>query len=497
MLALLPDSGPSTVTASTASNAPLSVCPGEPYRIAYTREVTAKAGDVLWIHAEVETTNDLRDAAGNWLTAVHSMRVTVQGAGVPEPATTLAEVSEGSFPRGLHHVPLSAVTLYRATADGELTIRAEFRAGASDGGHTLACRPDKREFVFLNPEYGGIQVAHFRPFPDVASAAAAKAYALTDLRQTEQPAENSRSYGRCAPYQPALPYSVTVPVAAGDVVLALAQTGVRLFPEPPSAGACAGGRFDLKQPVALEGCRSDAADKRDILGTQIPDELHGLKLQASASGLHSFTASENVSLCLQPSTLFSYGAIRAAEPGEITLSTALNGVSGYGATLLPDAGQIAALRFRPVAAAGSGAQLFVSASDRLAAPPASVAPAEPESSPGRWSVLAAHRVELPAGARLWAAAQAQLRQAAAIRGNVCRSALMLIDSEAGAVGRSPIMARDLIPDTATLPLQNEAVMTVEKAGSYTLELRAHCDAAPASATGIGLQYLVFTPAGSS
>jgi hypothetical protein len=46
------------------------MCPGEPYRTVYQSSLAVRAGDILWIHGEVEATNDLRTGAGRWQNAL-------------------------------------------------------------------------------------------------------------------------------------------------------------------------------------------------------------------------------------------------------------------------------------------------------------------------------------------------------------------------------------------------------------------------------------------
>lgn len=464
-------------------------CPGEPYRPVYTRRMTLARGDLLWIHAEVETTNDLKDPAGKWKTARLEMRLIVAPTAPGQAPATIAESSEGTYPRALHHVPLTAAAIYRASADGAVELRAEFRASVSGA---VRCRIDSRDFIFLNQQYGGIQIARFRPFPDLAAAAQQHALALGDVRRSAEPAV--RDFGRCVMdgAEMAAPYAIKLALDPGDVALAIGQTAVQPYPQPPSIAACgAADRFELQPPVSPEGCRSDAPGQQATRG-MVPDDLHAVRIRASGAPVATFIASENVSPCLPQSTLFADAVLRPERSGESTVSTAVNGGTGYGGMFIPGGGEIVGLRFSPVARIGP-AGLFVTDAGQVSAPATTVARQAEDAAPAAWSLLASRPVELPAKSQFWASAAAEVGYPQGVPENTCRSALLLRDEAGGIAGLSPIMARASTPDTVMLPLQNEAVFPVAKRGRYVIEMRADCGGASAHAGGGRLAYLVFAP----
>jgi hypothetical protein len=468
-------------------------CPGQNFSTVYEQGVDVDPGDILLIHAQIETTNDLRDAHGAWQPAVHRVRLVAEGTDGAGAPADLGTVVEGSYPQGKHHLAIGIGGLYQATNEGQVRIRAQFQVDRLPKSDGVPCTGNST--VWLNKDYGGIHIEQFRNFPSVNSARDAGALALATVARSAQVVPGQSSFGRCVVGAPATPYRLTVSLDPGDIVTVVGQTGVRLQAQPPSAETCGPkGTFYLRGPVYSDGCRSDNDRRGRVSSTEIADELHGLVLRADRGRLHAFTASENVSVCLTHSTLTTHGVLRADRREEVVLSTSVNGVTGYGGRVIDGAGQLFALVFKPLDSIADKAPLLLKSAGTASAGPTTVLRRAVKDGPAKWGILIGKELDLPRNAELRASSLVQIPHPRDVRSSVCVSQLLLKNANNVIVDRSAYTEKDSIPDTNSLPLPNEALFTVPSDGRYSLELRGSCEPSQASSSGSAIRYVIFAPA---
>ena len=462
-------------------------CPGDPSQTVYSREVSARKGDTLFIRAEVEITNDLRNQRDEWAPVIAEMRIVIGAQG--QPATEAARVEEGVYPRGRHHLPLTAITQFHVKDDGSYSVRAEFAAKGSGPG-PWPCDPSAGKSVLLNAGYGGLQIEHYRIFPSIDAAALAGSLALQTTANSETIIDGVSGYGRCDTSREAeYPYAVAMNVMPEDLAVVAGQSSVRLYSSPPSRSSCGpAGQFELSSHPAPLACRSGGPEPDSVIGSQIMDDLHGLSLRGDKDFV-SFTASENVSICLPISTLSVSGVERIASAGRVQFATAVNGVTGYGGEFLRGGGDVSVLLFRPLRSSWSKTPLLLGDSLEI-----SGGAVRPSAMVGQASALAKilrGKVTLGASATIRSYSFAQIEQPGGLELSTCRTEILLTDEAGKHVNNSPTTIEVSDSDRGELPMSNEAIFPNVTAGTYEISLGISCTGGSQFVKASKLGYMIF------
>jgi hypothetical protein len=263
------------------------------YAPIYRLSLNVARGDILRIRGQVEITNDTKVVAKGFL------RLVVDGQQLGEA------VIQNCVPLGAHHMPMYADARYVAVDDRQVVIEAQY-------GILPAFRRNKdNPWVKIEDGYGQLVVEHYRAFPSWRSAARAGGLALVKWAVDRE--RKAETFGAVR-FQPSTVHGVQLMAQTGDLIRLQGQS------------------TSLWRP-----------DKQAVINNM---EMHGLGIRVN-NELLSPWATENTPWDVHNVPLWIDAVHRPAAAGRYDYTLNMHGL-GTGDHVLPNAGHLMALLFRPL-----------------------------------------------------------------------------------------------------------------------------------------------------
>ena len=192
-------------------------------------------------------------------------------------------------------------------------------------------------------------------------------------------------------------------------------------------------------------------------------------------------------VCASP--VASVGVERIASAGRIQYATAVNGVTGYGGEFLRGGGDVSVLLFRPLRSPWSKTPLLLGDSLEISGGPVRL-PAMVGQASASAKILR-EMVTLGASTAIRIYSFAQVEQPGRLEFSTCRTEILLTDEARKHVDNSPTTIEVLNPDTAELPMSNEAIFPNVAAGTYEISLGISCTGGSQLVKASKLGYMIF------